>query len=65
MLVIGTSAVVQPAAMMPVVAKESGAKIIEINPESTVLTGDISDYLIKGPAGAVMNEILAQLEKMG
>jgi NAD-dependent deacetylase len=65
MLVIGTSAVVQPAAMMPVVAKESGAVIIEINPESTMLTGDISDYLIKGPAGAVMNGILAQMEKMG
>jgi len=65
MLVIGTSAVVQPAALMPVVAKESGAKIIEINPESTLLTGDISDYLIKGSAGEVMNGILAQIEKMG
>ena len=65
MLVIGTSAVVQPAAMMPVIAKESGAKIIEINMERTMLTGDISDYLIKGPAGAVMNEIVAQMVKMG
>ena len=65
MLVIGTSAVVQPAAMMPVVAKESGAKIIEINQESTPLTGDISDYLIKGPAGDVMKNILAEMEKMG
>ena len=65
MLVIGTSAVVQPAAMMPVIAKESGAKIIEINPERTMLTDDISDYLIKGPAGAVMNKILAQMVKMG
>jgi NAD-dependent deacetylase len=65
MLVVGTSAVVQPAAMMPVIAKESGAIIIEINPESTMLTGDISNYLIKGPAGAVMNDILAQMEKMG
>jgi NAD-dependent deacetylase len=64
MLVIGTSAVVQPAALMPVVAKESGAKVIEINPESTLLTGEISDYLIKGPAGDVMNGIVAQIEKM-
>ena len=64
MLVIGTSAVVQPAALMPVVAKESGAKIIEINPESTLLTGDISDYLIKGPAGDVMNRIMANLEQL-
>jgi NAD-dependent deacetylase len=64
MLVIGTSAVVQPAALMPVVAKESGAKIIEINPENTLLTGDISDYLIKGPAGDVMNRIMANLEQL-
>jgi NAD-dependent deacetylase len=63
MLVIGTSAVVQPAALMPVIAKESGAKVIEINPERTPLTGEISDYLIKGPAGKVMNRIVAALER--
>ena len=64
MLVIGTSAVVQPAALMPVVAKDSGAKVIEINPESTLLTGEVSDYLIKGTAGDVMNRIMADLEKI-
>jgi NAD-dependent deacetylase len=64
MLVIGTSAVVQPAAMMPIIAKESGAKVIEINPERTPLTDDISDYLIRGTAGDIMNRILAQMEKM-
>jgi len=62
MLVVGTSAVVQPAALMPVYAKESGAKIIEINPERTPLTYEISDYLIMGPAGEVMNGILSQME---
>lgn len=65
MLVMGTSAVVQPAALMPVVAKESGAKVIEINAERTPLTGEISDYLILGTAGDVMNGIVAQIEKMG
>jgi len=63
MLVVGTSAVVQPAALMPVFAKEAGAKIVEINPEKTPLTGQISDYLIRGNAGEVMNRILQQLEK--
>jgi NAD-dependent deacetylase len=43
MLVLGTSAEVQPAAMMPVMAKDSGATIIEINPQSTLLTGTVSD----------------------
>jgi len=62
MLVVGTSAVVQPAALMPVYAKESGAKIIEINPEKTPLTREISDYLIMGQAGDVMNRIIFQME---
>jgi NAD-dependent deacetylase len=64
MLVVGTSAVVQPAALMPVIAKESGAKIVEINPEKTPLTDEISDYLIKGGAGDVMNRIVVELEKI-
>jgi len=59
MLVVGTSAIVQPAATMPIIAKQSGAKIIEINPERTPLTGSISDYLIMGKAGEVMNGILS------
>ena len=62
MLVVGTSAVVQPAALMPVVAKQSGARVIEINAERTPLTGDISDYLIMGKAGEIMNRIVAELE---
>jgi NAD-dependent deacetylase len=62
MLVIGASATVQPAALMPGYAKESGAKVVEINPEKTPLTLAISDYLIVGKAGEVMNRILLQLE---
>ena len=64
MLVVGTSAVVQPAAMIPVIDKDNGAKIIEINPERTSLTDEISDYLIMGKAGEVMNRILAAMEKI-
>jgi NAD-dependent deacetylase len=48
---------------MPVIAKESSAKIIEINPERTPLTGEISDYLIMGQAGEVINRIVAAMEK--
>ncbi len=61
MLVIGTSAVVQPAAMMPEIAKEKGAVIIEINPEETPLTNNITNYLLKGNAGKIMNEIIEEL----
>jgi NAD-dependent deacetylase len=64
MLVVGTSAVVQPAALMPVYAKQSGAKIIEINPEKTPLTIEISDYLIMSQTGEVMNRIILQMEHL-
>jgi NAD-dependent deacetylase len=64
MLVVGTSAVVQPAAYMPVIAKENGAKIIEINMEHTPLSKRISDYSILGRAGQIMQAIVGELEKL-
>jgi NAD-dependent deacetylase len=64
MLVVGTSAVVQPAAYMPVIAKENGAKVIEINMERTPLSRSISDYYILGRAGQIMNAIITELEKL-
>ncbi|MBN1253875.1 MAG: NAD-dependent deacylase [Deltaproteobacteria bacterium] len=62
-LVIGTSAVVYPAAGIPTSAKQSGAKIIEINTEPTPLTGYISDYLIQGTAGAILPKIVEEVKK--
>ena len=64
MLVIGTSAIVQPACLMPVYAKQTGAKVVEINPQRTPLTREISDYLIIGEAGDIMNRILAEMDKL-
>ncbi len=58
MLVVGTSAMVQPAAFMPVIARDNGAVVIEINPEPTPLTGAVSDFLISGKAGAVMRRLV-------
>ena len=58
MLVIGTSAVVQPAASMPRVAKRAGAKIIEINTDVTPLSSSLTDILLKGSAGEVLENIL-------
>jgi NAD-dependent deacetylase len=37
-LVIGTSGVVYPAAHLPLVAQQRGARLIDINPDSTALT---------------------------
>ena len=62
MLVVGTSAVVEPAASLPAMARGNGAKVIEINPEATPLTRHTSHYLIKGEAGNVLGEITGRLE---
>jgi NAD-dependent deacetylase len=62
MLVIGTSGVVQPAAMMPVIAKESGATIIEINAESTPLTDTISHIFLEGSAAKIIPRILEEMD---
>jgi NAD-dependent deacetylase len=62
MLVVGTSANVQPAAYMPVLAKQSGAKIIEINTETTPLTECISDHILLGKAGEIMNLLITGIE---
>ena len=64
MLVVGTSAIVQPAAFMPVIAKQSGATVIEINPEPTPLTGTTSTLLVPGKAGKTMKEITAEVERI-
>lgn len=64
MIVVGTSASVQPAAWMPVIAKDAGTKIIEINPESTPLTENISNYLIEGNAGPIIQKIINELKKI-
>lgn len=64
MLVIGTSAVVYPAAAMPGVAKEAGAQVIEINPEPTDLTGPLSDFIIQDKAGTIMPQIIAAIKDM-
>lgn len=58
LLVIGTTGEVMPASMIPYTAKENGAKIIEINPENSLFTRQITDIYLKGKAG----EILAKLD---
>jgi NAD-dependent deacetylase len=55
---IGTSAVVQPAASLPIEAREKGAVIVEINPEITPLTA-FASYALSRPSGEVLPELVA------
>lgn len=56
-LLVGTSAVVQPAAELPVVAKRNGAILIEVNPEPTPLSAH-ADFNFFAPAGVVLPRLL-------
>ena len=60
-LVIGTSAVVQPAASIPLLTKRRGGKIVEINPDPTPLTS-IADISVRGRSGEVLSSVLSALE---
>ena len=51
-LVVGTSAVVYPVAMLPQMAQRRGAKIVEVNVEETALT-PAADAVLRGAAGEV------------
>ncbi len=57
LIIIGTNAEVLPAAEIPVVAKEHGAKIIEINIEETHFTRELTDIFLKGKASEMMKGI--------
>ena len=60
MLLVGTSGTVNPAARLPLVAKERGAMLIEVNPESTPLT-QWCDIALSGPADAILPELLRSI----
>jgi NAD-dependent deacetylase len=63
-LVIGTSAVVYPAAGLVPYARQSGAKVIEINPEATPFSGMV-DCALQGPAGELLPELLSGYAPLG
>ncbi|MFQ5721727.1 MAG: NAD-dependent deacetylase [Candidatus Aminicenantales bacterium] len=63
MLVIGTSAVVQPAASLPLTAAEAGAKLVEINPHSTPLTPN-TDFSLRGKGGELLPLINEELHNL-
>jgi NAD-dependent deacetylase len=60
MLVIGTSAVVQPAAALPHVAKDHGAAVIEVNIEQAFPGADVC---ILEKAGTALPQVVSELKK--
>jgi NAD-dependent deacetylase len=58
-VIIGSTGEVTPASYVPRIAKQNGATIIEVNPEESMFTNQITDIHLQGKAG----EIMAQLGK--
>jgi NAD-dependent deacetylase len=59
---IGTSAVVYPAASLPHMAKQSGAFVVEVNPEPTPLTPKADEFL-QGASGMVLPLVCDAIEE--
>ncbi len=57
---IGTSAVVQPAASLPMAAKRAGAFVVEINVEPTVISGSVDESII-GKSGKILPKLLKKV----
>lgn len=62
-LVVGSSAVVEPAASLPRFAQSAGAKLIEVNPEKTGLS-NYADIFISGTSASVLPEIVEELKAL-
>ena len=59
---IGTSAVVEPAASLPRMAKQSGAYLVEINPNETPVS-EIADVTLRGKSGEVLPMLVKILKE--
>lgn len=60
LVVVGTSAVVYPAAGLVAVASAAGAKVIEVNPAASALA-HLADVTLRGPAGELLPRVDALL----
>ena len=58
LLVIGTSAEVHPAAGLPLLAREHGARLVEINPNATALSPR-ADYVLRGASGVLLPQLVS------
>ncbi len=61
MIVAGTSAVVYPAASLPLIIKEKGGVIIEVNPLESELS-NISDVVIRAPSGEALPALIESIK---
>ncbi|NJD07795.1 MAG: NAD-dependent deacylase [Methylococcaceae bacterium] len=59
---VGTSSLVWPAALLPGIAAQRGATVIQVNPDETDLD-DVAHYNLRGKAGELLPALLDVLRK--
>jgi NAD-dependent deacetylase len=62
-LLVGTSAVVYPAAEFPLIAYRRGAPLIEVNPRETPLS-DACSAVLRAPSGEALPRLLARTKAL-
>jgi NAD-dependent deacetylase len=60
---IGTSAEVYPAALLPLMAKSSGAYVVEINTKPTAISYDV-DEVLEGKSGEILEKLVKNLKEL-
>lgn len=59
---VGTSAIIQPAASLPMAARRSGALIVEVNPHATPFS-EFADHSVRAGASAFFPALCAMLAR--
>ena len=62
-LSVGTSALVYPAAMLPMLARQAGAYVVEINPEPSAIAREVHECITGGSA-TVLPLIVTRLQQL-
>lgn len=62
-LCVGTSAVVYPAASLPLIARDYGSYVVEINPERTDISHRVHETIL-GKAGEVLPQLYSILQQV-
>ncbi len=62
-IIIGTTGEVMPASLIPQIAKQNGAKILEINTEPSNYTHELTDVFLQGKASMIMKQLVSLLDR--
>lgn len=63
MVIIGTSAIVHPAAGLPILVKRRGGALMEVNPRPSELT-PLCDTCIRAPSGEALPKLVSALKRL-